>query len=191
VVQFLKLVLSFAPWLAFLIIAHGSLLRLKIGLATALALTVVMGLLRLHRGVILWVGLSFFAYASAAVFLFEHIWTIRFMGPLANGALALGTWFGIAAGKPFSLDYAKEHTDPSRWKHPAFIRSNVVISSLWGAAFSVNCGLALLSALNPEAPALPRELASYAVLLGTCVFTVWYPGYAKRKAMAAEGRAGD
>ena len=35
---FLKLVLAFAPWLAFLFIAHGSLFRLKLGLVVALVL---------------------------------------------------------------------------------------------------------------------------------------------------------
>ena len=49
--------MAFAPWLAFLIIAQGSLLRLKLGLVVALALSVVMGVTRLHRGIILWVGL--------------------------------------------------------------------------------------------------------------------------------------
>jgi hypothetical protein len=58
---FLKLILAFAPWLAFLIIAHGSLFRLKLGLIVALVLSIGMGVARLHRGVILWVGLVFFA----------------------------------------------------------------------------------------------------------------------------------
>jgi hypothetical protein len=185
VIQFLKLVLSFAPWLSFLIIAHGSMFRLKLGLAVALLLTVAMGLAKLHRGVILWVGLAFFAYASVAVFGFQHMWTIRFMGVLANGALALGTWYGVLAGNPFTLEYAKEHTDPSHWKHPAFIRANMVITSVWGASFTVNALLALLGSLDMM-EGLAKELASYAVLLGTCVFTVWYPEYAKRRAMAAE-----
>lgn len=188
-VQFLKLVLSFAPWLAFLIIAHGSLFRLKLGLAVALALTVVMGVTRLHRGVILWVGLAFFAYASVAVFLFEHAWTIRFMGALANGALALGSWYGVLTRNPFTLDYAKEHSDPSRWNHPAFILSNMVITSVWGASFTVGALLALAAALG-ALDHLVKEILSYSVLLGTAVFTVWYPEFAKRRAMAAEGRAG-
>lgn len=59
----LKLLLAFAPWLAFLFIAHGSLLRLKIGLVVALALSVVMGVTRLHRG--LSSGWAWFSSASA------------------------------------------------------------------------------------------------------------------------------
>ncbi len=62
---FAKLVLGFAPWVAFLLIAHGSLVRVKLGLAVALVLSVAMGIARLHRGIILWVGLVFFVCASA------------------------------------------------------------------------------------------------------------------------------
>ena len=45
----LKLLLAFAPWLSFLIIARGSLFNLKLGLTVALVLSVVMGVARLHR----------------------------------------------------------------------------------------------------------------------------------------------
>jgi len=52
--SFFKLLLVFAPWLAFLFIARGSLFRLKLGLVVAIVLSIVMGITRLHRGVILW-----------------------------------------------------------------------------------------------------------------------------------------
>ncbi len=186
--QFVKLLLSFAPWIAFLIIAPGGMLRLKIGVAVALALSVVMGLLRLHRGVILWVGLAFFTYATVAVIVFEHMWTVRFMGVLANGALALGTWATVGMKKPFTLDYAKDHTDPALWNHPAFIRSNMIIASAWGACFTINAGLALYASLTPDFPALTRELASYTVMLLALFFTTWYPNHARRQRLAAEAK---
>lgn len=99
--SFLKLLLSFAPWISFLIIAQGSLLRLKIGLIVALLLSIAMGVAKLHRGVILWVGLAFFTYAAVAVVMFKEMWTVRHMGVLANGALAAASWFTVVAGKPF------------------------------------------------------------------------------------------
>ena len=37
--SFLKLLLAFLPWLSFLVIAHGSLFRLKLGLVVALILS--------------------------------------------------------------------------------------------------------------------------------------------------------
>ena len=86
---FLKLVLAFAPWLSFLIIAHGSMFRLELGLGIALALSILMGVLKLHRGVILWVGLAFFSAASILVIGFQNMWTVRYMGVLANGAWRL------------------------------------------------------------------------------------------------------
>ncbi len=103
---FLKLVLAFAPWLSFLIIAHGSLFRLELGLGVALGLSILMGVLKLHRGVILWVGLAFFSAASVLVIGFQNMWTVRYMGVLANSALTLGTWAGVVMRKPFTLDYA-------------------------------------------------------------------------------------
>ena len=106
---FLKLVVSFAPWIAFLIIAKGTVLRLEIGLVVALILTVLMAVLRLHRGIIMWVGILFFTAATIAVLGFHDMWTIKHMGVMASGALAVGAWAGLLVGKPFSLAYAGVH----------------------------------------------------------------------------------
>lgn len=109
--SFFKLLLAFAPWLSFLIIAHDSLFRLKLGLIVALVLSIIMGVARLHRGIILWAGLLFFTSATVAVVLLNNIWTVKYMGILANATLAVSSWMTIALKKPFSLDYAREHTE--------------------------------------------------------------------------------
>lgn len=181
---FLKLLLSFAPWLSFLFIAHDTLLRVKIGLAVALVLSVVMGVLRLHRGIILWVGLIFFTAATVAVFVFEDTWTLRHLGVLANGALAAGAWLTIIAGKPFTLDYAKEHVDPSLWNEPHFVRSNVLITAVWASTFTANCALAFGKMEHIALSDLAFEIISYALLLGTAAFTVWYPDHLRRSKAA-------
>lgn len=184
---FLKLLVAFAPWLSFLVIAHGGLLRLKIGLLVALGLSVVMGVARLHRGIILWVGLVFFSYASAAVFLFEDMWTIRHMGILASGALAAGAWLTIVIGKPFTLDYAREHADPSLWNHPSFIRTNMWLTAVWAMTFSLNTALAWSKMHGVVLSDLVYELVSYALMIGAAFFTTWYPAHLRRKAGAGEG----
>jgi hypothetical protein len=177
---FLKLLLSFAPWLSFLIIAHGSMFRLELGLCVALGLSIVMGVLRLHRGLILWVGLAFFSAATVLVVAFQNMWTVQYMGVLANGSLALGTWAGIIVGKPFTLDYAKEHTDPSLWNSPFFLRTNNIIASVWGGAFTLNALLAWMKMKQLFFSEFTFELISYAVLIGVAVFTQWYPAYLRR-----------
>lgn len=184
---FAKLLLAFAPWLSFLLIAHGSLLRVKLGLVVGLALSVAMGLTHLHRGIILWVGLVFFGCAGVAVIGFEDAWTLEHMGVLANGALAAGAWLTVLVRKPFTLDYAKEHTDPALWRHPAFLRTNYLITAAWAAVFTLNAGLAFLKMQRLWFSDLTFELLSYVLLVGCALFTAWYQGRAKKMRSAAGG----
>ncbi|MEN6439210.1 MAG: hypothetical protein ABFD97_11595 [Syntrophobacter sp.] len=179
--SFFKLLLAFAPWLSFLVIAHGSLFRLKLGLVVALLISVIMGVARLHRGIILWAGLLFFTFTTVAVVLFENMWTARYMGILASGMLALSTWITVAFGRPFTLDYAREHTDPSLWRNPIFIRTNVILTSAWGAIFTVNSILAWGKMERFILSDLGYEVLSYALLIGTVGFTTWYPNHVRRK----------
>ncbi len=179
--SFLKLLLAFAPWLSFLVIAHGSLFRLKLGLVVALVLSVVMGITRLHRGVILWAGLLFFTFATSAVVLFNNMWTAKHMGILASGALAAFTWLTIVLKKPFTLDYAREHTDPSLWNSPVFINTNIVITSFWGSVFIINTVLAWGKMKSFVLSELGYEIISYSLLTGAVAFTTWYPGYVRRR----------
>jgi hypothetical protein len=177
VMAFAKLLLTFAPWLSFLLIAHGTPIRVKVGLVVAFLLSIAMGIARLHRGVILWVGLVFFGSATLAVGVFENLWTLRHIGVLANGALAAGSWLTIAVRKPFTLDYAKEHTAPALWDSPVFLKTNDVVTAAWAMTFTINCGLALLKVSHFIFADLTFELVSYALLIGAAFFTVWYPAH--------------
>jgi hypothetical protein len=185
---FLKLILAFAPWLAFLFIAHGSLFRLEVGLAVALLLSIGMGVARLHRGIILWVGLTFFSGATVAVLVFHDMWTIRHMGVIASGVLATATWLTVLLRKPFTMDYAREHTPPELWTSPAFLRTNLILTSAWGLTFTCNALLAVGKMHQWLLPELGYELISYALMFGTAAFTTWYPGYVRRTAEAAAVR---
>jgi len=176
-VSFFKLLLTFAPWLAFMIIGPHSL---TVGLLVALALSVVMGVTGLHRGVVLWSGLLFFSYATVSVALLHDMWTVRYMSVLANSFLAASSWLGIAIKKPFSLDYAREHTDPSLWTNPDFIRTNVIITAAWASVFTVDAILAWGKTAHFVLPDLAYDVISYAFLIGTAAFTSRYPEYRRR-----------
>lgn len=179
--SFVKLLLSFAPWIAFLIIARDTLTRVEIGLIVALVLSGVMAGLKLHRGVIMWVGLVFFTLATIAVLGFHSIWTVRHLGVLANGALAIGSWFTLVVRRPFTLEYARAHTDPAKWNDPVFIRVNVQLTAVWAAVFTVNTALAWVQ-MKHLAPEWVCHTASYAALIGAAAFTSWYPGQVRRRA---------
>jgi hypothetical protein len=176
-----KLLLAFLPWISFLVIAHGGMLRLKIGLVVALVLSVAMGVARLHRGVILWAGLLFFIYSTLAVVAFDNMWTARHMGVLANGMLAASTWLTVVLKRPFTLEYAREHVDPSLWSDPLFVKTNVILTSLWGSIFTVNAVLAWGKMEQFILPELAYEIISYTLLVGTVVFTNWYPKHVRQR----------
>lgn len=182
--SFVKLLLSFAPWVAFLIIARDSLARVEIGLLVALGLSVAMAALKLHRGIIMWVGLVFFTAATVAVIGFHDMWTVRHLGVLANGALALGAWATLLIGRPFTLEYARQHTDPAKWHDPLFIRVNVLLTAVWAMTFTVNTALAwvLMKRLWPE---WVCHTASYVALIAAAAFTSWYPAQVRRRALRA------
>jgi hypothetical protein len=179
--SFFKLLLAFLPWLSFLAIAHGGMLRLKIGLIVALVLSVVMGAARLHRGVILWAGLLFFIYSTLAVVAFDNLWPARHMGVLANGMLAASTWLTVVLKKPFTLEYAREHVDPSRWNDPLFVGTNIVLTSVWGSIFTVNAILAWGKMEQFALPELGYEILSYVLLIGAALFTNWYPKHVREQ----------
>lgn len=184
--QFLKLLLGFAPWIAFLAMAQGGLARLKTALVAAAVLSLGMAVLRLHRGVILWAGMAFFVYASVAVLAFEHLWTIRNMAVLVQAALAAGIWLALLLGRPFTLDYAREQTDPSLWEHPVFLRTNRILASAWGAVFTLNTGVAWLKTHDAALPWWGYEIVSNAFLLSAIAVSTVYPERVRRR----EARAG-
>jgi hypothetical protein len=179
---FLKLIMAFAPWLAFLFIAHGSLFRLKLGLTIALVLSIGLGVARIHRGIILWLGLVFFSCASVAVIAFNSMWTVKHMSIVASGVLAAGTWLSVMLGRPFTMDYAREHTDPSLWQSPRFIKTNKILTSAWGLTFTINALLAWGKMEHFKLSELGYELISYGLMIGTAAFSSWYPAHIRRRA---------
>lgn len=86
----------------------------------------------------------------------------------------------MVLGRPFTLDYARAHTDPALWSNPRFIRTNLVVTSVWGLVFSLN---AVLAAGKMERLVLPDwgyEGLSYALLVAAALFTSRYPAHVRR-----------
>ena len=186
--SFVKLLLSFAPWIAFLIIARDTLHRVEIGLVAALILSVVMAVLKLHRGIIMYVGLIFFTAATIAIIGFHNMWTIRHLGVLANGALAIGSWVTLLIDKPFTLEYARQHTDPAKWHDPVFIRVNELLTTVWAATFTVNTVIAW-ALMKHHLPEWLCHTASYTALVAAAAFTSWYPVHLRSRAARAQQTA--
>jgi len=108
------------------------------------------------------------------------------MGILANLALALSTWYTLAVGRPFTLDYAKDHVPQEYWTHPAFLRVNRILTSAWGLTFTVGALIAWLKMTVKVDPEWLLDAANYSLMLGCMAFTSWYPAHLKRRRAAQE-----
>lgn len=172
--RIVKSLAPWMPWLAFLLIAHGGMGRLAAGLVVALVAAVILAWMGLYRGVLMWAGLAFFALALVAVFGLRSEWFLTHLSVIANSMLAVGAWGSLLVGRPFTVAYAREHTDPARWNDPLFIRVNVLITAAWAAAFTLNAGAAWLQVRHPLPPWAAAAI-QFGTLLAATVFTWWYP----------------
>ena len=92
------------------------------------------------------------------------------MGGHAAGEVAIA--FGsMAAKRPFTLAYAKQHVPQELWNHPRFLRKNYLITGAWGVSFLFCLALAVLE-LNGHGPGkLLVEILDDGSMLAAMVFT--------------------
>ncbi|WP_333762333.1 hypothetical protein [Streptomyces sp. IBSBF 2390] len=137
-------IVGMSPWIVFsLVVGPG---RFEIAVALALACTVVLlaaGRL-LNRGSswkILEVSDLVFFAGLAVVGALAGQGTLRWLetyaGEVSNIALVVIAFGSMAVGMPFTLQYAREQVDPSHWHTPEFLRTNHVITGVWGLTFLV------------------------------------------------------
>jgi len=184
----LKLLLAFAPWIAFWIISAGhSMMSLQIGICVAAVLVIIMGITKLHRGLILWAGVVFFAFALVTVVLLKNLWVIQHLGILASGTLFMATSVSIVIGQPFTESYARDHVPRELWHSPPFIRSCYTVTGIWGMIFLANT---LVNVAKPYSPDFGEWLfrgVELCILVSGVLFTAVYSNHMKKKrALGAE-----
>jgi len=169
--EMIKLMIGFAPWIAFMIIAGHSLFRLEVGLIVAAALTVLMSFLKIHRGSIVLAGYFFFGVALIMVLGLKNMWFIQHIGLLANGTLLFFTIFGMLIGKPFTEEYAKDGLSEEACRSGEFVRKVYISTTLWLLIFLLNFCLEDIAQTFPEVPKYVFKIINYAILLGGVVAT--------------------
>ena len=83
----------------------------------------------------------------------------------------------MALGRPFTLQYAREHVSAQHQSSPAFMRTNYVITGVWALAFAVMVAAELALLYVPGLPHRLGVLAIIAALVGAVKFTGWYPDH--------------
>jgi hypothetical protein len=171
----LKILLGFLPWILFGILAGPPLTRLEAALAVALAATLALGFNQLRKGYFLtWGSLLFFSVSLILVAFLKNLWVIEHMDLLARATLAAIAWGSIIAGRPFTLQYARESVPEALWQTPGFIHTSFFISIVWGIIFLLALGASLFRPhLDQLAGWLYPLLATGTMFLGI-IFTQWY-----------------
>src|SRR5665648_117410 len=140
----LKILLGFLPWILFGLMAGPSFTSLEAALAVALAATLALGVKQLRKGFFLtWGSLLFFLVSFILVAWLKNLWVVENMDLLVRATLAAIAWGSIIAGRPFTLQYARESVPEAYWRTPEFIHSGYFISLVWGIIFLIALGASL------------------------------------------------
>ncbi|MFE4868752.1 hypothetical protein [Streptomyces sp. NPDC056682] len=125
--------------------------------------------------------IAFFAVLSIVAFASPDSGLREYGGALATGWLALTAWATLAVRRPFTTGIAKRQAPREVWNNPVFIRINVVLTSVWAAAFTLTAaGLAVIEAESlGSAASIAVQVAGFAI---PAFITAQYPERARRAA---------
>lgn len=182
----LRLIISFSPWIVFGLLAGSTIESLTLALLVALVLTLVTSLHDLRRmNLMSWITLVYFIIMIAAILGLHQYFLAAYLGILSMAVLAAFCWGSILVREPFTLVYSREGVDPARAQSPSFIRANYVISAVWGLAFLVNLLIDIFAFYNSSFQKSGFSNITWVVIVIVLAFTIWYPGYARKRAMEA------
>lgn len=127
---------GFLPWILYSILYGPSPAQFRLALIVAIACSLFLDRAELKKGFLLtWCTLIYFLGLLVYTSLHEAIWLKQHMWLISNLALACIALGSAAIQKPFTMQYAKEKTEPQYWNTPLFIEINYILTLLWGVIF--------------------------------------------------------
>ncbi|MFA5955621.1 hypothetical protein [Hyphomicrobium sp.] len=172
------ILLAFSPFVVFAIVDRlaGPLEGLVAGALVSAILIVRERFILHHAAKILEVGtFVLFAGLAAYVALKNPDWSIITVRLLVDSGLLVVVLFSMLIGQPFTLQYAREETEPALWGNPEFVRTNYVIAAVWALAFLALVLADLVMLTMPEIPVRFGIIVTVLALLAAVKFTAWYP----------------
>ncbi|MBE1560446.1 hypothetical protein [Nonomuraea africana] len=189
-------VVGMAPWIIFSVLVGPGRFELSVVLALAVSvLLVVAGRIVRPGGSLklLEVAEVVFFAALAVVGLVASAGTRRWLetyaGEVSNIALVLIAFGSMAVRMPFTLQYAREQVDRAYWHSPDFLRTNYVITGVWGLAFLVAAvagGYGDLVLRDPD-NLWTGWIIQIVAIIAAVRFTAWYPGVVRARVRRERG----
>lgn len=174
-----RFIIGFLPWILFLLLPTSGWEPLRRAVLICLIVSVVFSWKALRdRFILQWVTAVFFLFCAISFYGFKWIWLANHMSVIANVVLDGAIWLTVAAGKPFTLQYARAEAPREFWDTEAFIRGCRSIAIFWGALLLVPSVANIFRLYYPVA--LPK--AVYFLVTLTCmIFGITYTTFFKRR----------
>ncbi|HUR04524.1 MAG TPA: hypothetical protein VM347_18410 [Nonomuraea sp.] len=189
-------VVGMAPWIIFSVLVGPGRFELSVLLALAVSILLIVANRVVRRGAsmkLLEVADVVFFAALTAVGLVASAGTRRWLetyaGEVSNIALVLIAFGSMAVRMPFTLQYAREQVDRAYWHSPHFLRTNYVITGVWGLAFlvaAVTGGYGDLVLRDPD-NLWTGWIIQIAAIIAAVRFTAWYPGVVRTRVQREHG----
>jgi hypothetical protein len=186
--------IGFGPWIVLAVVEGPGRVVLASALACLLALLLAAAgaVAGLRPKLLDLTAIGFFgaltlvaALASPAV---RH-WLGLWAGELSNAAIAAIAVASIVARRPFTLEYARETTDPEYWDSPLFLEINYAISGVWAVVFLITAIVGYIGdgPLHQPDNIWTNWIIEIALFIVAIKFTRWYPDYATAAAGPSNG----
>src|SRR5262249_53691109 len=121
--------------------------------------------------IVFFVGLTIAGFVTGAR---NDDWMDTWSATLASGILAAVS-LGSLAFVPFTEQYARESTPREVWDHPAFKRTNRILTLVWGLTFAANAVSAFVAVKAPATGDWTEWVIPTVLLVSAFKFTQAYP----------------
>jgi hypothetical protein len=170
---------SFLPWIVYAAVSGNSASSKQWGSVAALIVAVAIVLHQLRSGrrpdaLIIEIGSALFFGALAILAgVAAHSSLLTYSAALSSGALAVIAWISLAIRRPFTLGIARQQVPRELWHQPLFIHTNMVITTVWAASFTIGSGVLALVAYEGGG-VLWRSIVQVVAIVLPMVFTLRY-----------------
>ena len=186
---------TFLPWIVYAVLAGHTAAAQQRGTLAALAVTVLVIAYKIRKegsafeALIIETGSAvFFAAMAVVAFTAPHSGVLTYAAALSSTTLAVIAWASLAGRHPFTLGIAKQTTPREVWSQPAFMHSNVVITTIWAVSLTVSAAI-LVVVIHAGADVLVRSLFQVLGFVVPMACTARYVRIVHARAHQAAGTA--
>jgi uncharacterized membrane protein len=187
-----NLLFAFLPWIIFDVVSGPSTWKYAVLAAFVAALLLSRSDFQRHQVKLLdVVSIGFFGALCVAAFVVDRddlLWLETYAQVVANGALAVVA-LGSLLFTPFTVAYAKESTPSELWHSKRFVRTNQVLTALWGSVFAVNALVGWWAVHYAAADDWLNWVVPIVLLVVAIKITIWYPEHVHAQAQAEAAAA--